>query len=211
MLPDLQVGDCVTVKRNLDHPAWMTRVAVDPRSGGNGFVRRTDLNEVIGDMAVIQRVADHFRGKTFVRLANGLCCTTSAPVRRTTPVQPSSSSRPRWTMTMLCESGIDRAKLDANDPDDFWCDCTGCEACVAQQHHRCLERDGGSCRLITGEQHAAESTLVALDEQNDWFLDQLPTLDPFERSCWNTSHPMTQPHVLAQVSNEDEVNLLRYA
>lgn len=72
MLPDLQVGDCVTVKRNLDHPAWMTRVAVDPRSGGNGFVRRTDLNEVIGDMAVIQRVADNFRGKTFVRLANGL-------------------------------------------------------------------------------------------------------------------------------------------
>lgn len=112
---------------------------------------------------------------------------------------------------MLRDLQVDRAKLDENDPDDFWCDCTGCEACVAQQHHRCLERGGGACRLITGEQHAAEPTFVALDEQNDWFLDHLPTLDPFERSCWNGSHPMAQHHVLAQVSSEDEVNLLRYA
>lgn len=72
MLPDLQVGDRVRVKRNLDHPAWMTRVAIDPRSGGHGFVRRTDLDEVIGEMAVTQRVTDDFRGKTFVRLTNGL-------------------------------------------------------------------------------------------------------------------------------------------
>lgn len=64
--------------------------------------------------------------------------------------------------------------------------------------------------MITGEQHAAEPTFVALDEQNDWFPDQLPTLDSFERSCWNTSHPMTQPHGLAQVSIEDQVNLLKY-
>lgn len=42
----LQVGDKVTIRRDLNHPAWMHRI--DGRDIGSMYIQRTDLPELIG-------------------------------------------------------------------------------------------------------------------------------------------------------------------
>ncbi|MEO3931385.1 hypothetical protein WMO79_01035 [Micrococcaceae bacterium Sec7.4] len=55
-LRELQPGDKVVVKRNLDHPAWMKQVAADPRNGSSTkWVRDTSVEEVISGAIVTER------------------------------------------------------------------------------------------------------------------------------------------------------------
>lgn len=53
---ELKVGDKVLVKRVLDHPAWMKRVACDPRNGSTTkYVRDPQVVEEIGVSSVVDR------------------------------------------------------------------------------------------------------------------------------------------------------------
>lgn len=64
-LKQIQPGDTVTLKRNLDHPAWMREVKADPRDGGGTRrVHDTTVEEIIGELVVTER--DQSR----VRLSN---------------------------------------------------------------------------------------------------------------------------------------------
>ena len=55
-LIELQAGDKVVVKRNLDHPAWMKKVPADPRSGSSTkWVRDPDVAEIISGAIVTER------------------------------------------------------------------------------------------------------------------------------------------------------------
>jgi hypothetical protein len=55
-LDQLQPGDKVVVKRNLNHPAWMKQVAADPRSGSTTkWVRDGSVEEVISGAIVTER------------------------------------------------------------------------------------------------------------------------------------------------------------
>lgn len=55
-LADLAVGDIVTLKRNLDHPAWMKQVPDDPRNGGDTkYVRDEGIAESLGNSTITDR------------------------------------------------------------------------------------------------------------------------------------------------------------
>lgn len=55
-LSELQPGDKVVVKRNLNHPAWMKQVAADPRDGiGTKWVPDTSVEGVISGAVVTER------------------------------------------------------------------------------------------------------------------------------------------------------------
>lgn len=55
-LSELQPGDKVVVKRNLNHPAWMKQVASDPRNGSTTrWVRDNSVEEVISGAIVTER------------------------------------------------------------------------------------------------------------------------------------------------------------
>lgn len=55
-LHELQPGDKVVVKRNLDHPAWMKQVPTDPRNGSSTkYVRDTSVEEIISGAIVTER------------------------------------------------------------------------------------------------------------------------------------------------------------
>lgn len=52
-LSQLQPGDLVTVKPNLDHAAWMVEVEADPRDGGGTRrVRDESVDQVFADLVV---------------------------------------------------------------------------------------------------------------------------------------------------------------
>jgi len=55
-LIELQAGDKVVVKRNLDHPAWMKQVPADPRSGSSlKWIRDNSVEEIITGAVVTER------------------------------------------------------------------------------------------------------------------------------------------------------------
>lgn len=72
-LEALQLGDTVTIKRNLDHPAWMREVPQDPRNGGSTRrVRNDSVEEVIGRTTVTERRDNRVRiGNSFWYVLNG--------------------------------------------------------------------------------------------------------------------------------------------
>lgn len=54
-LSQLSPGDLVTVKPNLDHPAWMIEVEADPRDGGGTKrVRDESVDQVFADLVVTE-------------------------------------------------------------------------------------------------------------------------------------------------------------
>lgn len=85
-LASLAVGDQVTVKRNLDHPAWKKQVPCDPRNGSTTkLIRDPEVVEELGTSTVLDRreipaVAGWGgrEAKTLVRLPSGFWydCTT---------------------------------------------------------------------------------------------------------------------------------------
>lgn len=55
-LDELQPGDKVVVKRNLNHPAWMKQVPTDPRNGNTTkWVRDDSVEEIISGAIVTER------------------------------------------------------------------------------------------------------------------------------------------------------------
>ena len=79
-LDQLQPGDTVILKRNLDHPAWMKEVAADPRSGSTThWVRDDSVEEMLGTSTILERrdiPGTHTgwrdrKAQSLVRLANG--------------------------------------------------------------------------------------------------------------------------------------------
>ncbi|MEO3931386.1 hypothetical protein WMO79_01040 [Micrococcaceae bacterium Sec7.4] len=54
-LDQLQPGDKVTLKRNLDHPAWMKQGPYDEYEGGRRLVRNPDIAEDLGTATVTER------------------------------------------------------------------------------------------------------------------------------------------------------------
>lgn len=78
-LQQLQPGDKVTLKRNMNHPAWMKKVAADLRSGDSTrWVRDESIEEVLGTATIIERrdIPGTYTGwrdrkaQSLVRLAN---------------------------------------------------------------------------------------------------------------------------------------------
>lgn len=79
-LSELQIGDMVAVKRNLDHPAFMKRV--ESEYDGTAYVRDASVVEDIGAMKVVERSHlpahgrpgdwGHRPARTLVRLENNL-------------------------------------------------------------------------------------------------------------------------------------------
>lgn len=89
-LEALQPGDSVTIKRNLDHPAWKIQGKYDPYSGSHQLVRNPDIAEEIGTGTITDRRIQTVHGwvtthdengriwnqptsseKTLVRVSNG--------------------------------------------------------------------------------------------------------------------------------------------
>lgn len=78
-LHDLQVGDQVTLKRNLDHPAFMIKSEIsDEYSGTYPYVRDPHAKELLGVVTIVARREihqAHARANTkltaLVRLVNG--------------------------------------------------------------------------------------------------------------------------------------------
>ena len=69
-LQNLVPGSKVTIKRNLDHPAWMKEVPADPRNGsGTKLVRDDSVAEVIGQGEVID--VNTYGIRPSVRVSNG--------------------------------------------------------------------------------------------------------------------------------------------
>lgn len=54
-LNQLQAGDKVTLKRNLDHPAWMKQGPYDEYSGAHQLVRDPDIAEDLGTATITER------------------------------------------------------------------------------------------------------------------------------------------------------------
>jgi hypothetical protein len=54
-LSELQPGDKVTIKRNLDHPAWKIQGPYDPYQGAHRLVRNPEIAEEIGVGTVTER------------------------------------------------------------------------------------------------------------------------------------------------------------
>lgn len=54
-LDQLQPGDKVTLKRNLDHPAWMQQGPYCEYEGGHRLVRNPDIAEDLGTATVTER------------------------------------------------------------------------------------------------------------------------------------------------------------
>jgi hypothetical protein len=54
-LDQLQPGDRVALKRNLDHPAWMKQGPYDEYSGSRRLVRDPDIQEDLGTATVTER------------------------------------------------------------------------------------------------------------------------------------------------------------
>ncbi|WP_146197345.1 hypothetical protein [Promicromonospora sp. AC04] len=79
-LGDLQIGDRVVVKRNLDHPAHMKQVPADPRDGGTKWVRDENIDESVAVSTIVERrhhpsVTGRWLARparTLVRLRSGL-------------------------------------------------------------------------------------------------------------------------------------------
>jgi hypothetical protein len=57
-LTEVQPGDKVTLKRNLDHPAWMKKGTYDEYSGSDRLVRNPDIAELLGTATVTERRDD---------------------------------------------------------------------------------------------------------------------------------------------------------
>lgn len=79
-LQDLQVSDEVTLKRNLDHPAFMVKSEIyDEYSGTYPYVRDPEASEILGVAHIVARREIHpahtgaranTKLKTLVRLTN---------------------------------------------------------------------------------------------------------------------------------------------
>jgi hypothetical protein len=54
-LTELQPGDKVTLKRNLDHPAWKKQGPWDQYSGSHTLVRNPDIAEDLGTATITER------------------------------------------------------------------------------------------------------------------------------------------------------------
>jgi hypothetical protein len=54
-LDQLQLGDTVLVKRNLDHPAWKIKGEYDEYEGTHRLIPNPDLAEVLGETKVTER------------------------------------------------------------------------------------------------------------------------------------------------------------
>lgn len=54
-LDQLQPGDKVTLKRNLDHPAWMKKGPWDEYQGSHRLVRNPDIAEDLGTATITER------------------------------------------------------------------------------------------------------------------------------------------------------------
>jgi hypothetical protein len=54
-LDQLQPGDKVALKRNLDHPAWMKKGPYDEYSGGHTLVRDPAIAEDLGTATITER------------------------------------------------------------------------------------------------------------------------------------------------------------
>lgn len=54
-LDELQPGDKVTLKRNLDHPAWMKQGPYCEYEGGHRLVRNPDIAELLGAATISER------------------------------------------------------------------------------------------------------------------------------------------------------------
>jgi hypothetical protein len=54
-LDQLQPGDKVTLKRNLDHPAWKKKGPWDQYSGSHTLVRNPDIAEDLGTATITER------------------------------------------------------------------------------------------------------------------------------------------------------------
>jgi hypothetical protein len=109
-LNELQPGDKVTIRRNLDHPAWMIRGAYDPYEGRHVLVRNPDIAEEIGVGTVTERRTQTQHGwitsrdddgriwnhptsteKTLVRVSNGFwydCASGSQENSSATLIEP---------------------------------------------------------------------------------------------------------------------------
>lgn len=77
-LKQLQPGDKVTLKRNLDHPAWKIQGPYDEYEGARTLVRNPNIEEVLGTATILERRdipatntgwRDR-KAKSLVRLAN---------------------------------------------------------------------------------------------------------------------------------------------